>query len=280
MKIQLGEISFQVDESYLPEFWNHVNAGKWEQDTFDVLNHFVSSGSCVVDLGCWIGPISLYSAQKGGRVYAVDPDPEAFKWLLKNVQLNPELQGQIYPKNTAISDESGTQALYARSGYGNSSSSILKRTRDRVSSATIPKIRLDEFLATNGIDHVDFLKIDIEGGEFAIMEQLEALKTENKCHHIFLAIHYDHLNEAIYQKKIGWRFLSLSLMKLERITGWYLFRKELLRSIQPICSLAEKFNYVYSPAGHRIPSNEMTPQYLLKRKPDLLLSDTEWKKSL
>lgn len=277
MKTHLRNIFFEVDDSYQPEFWNFYNSGKWEPNTFDIIDDFTYTNSCVVDMGCWIGPLSLYSAKKGAQVYAIDPDPEAFKWLIKNLSLNPELKKRIQVANIAISPKTGELNLYAREKYGTSSTSILKRARDKVSHSISTSYRLDEFIEINKIGKIDLLKIDIEGGEFVIIDQLEALKKGKKYKTLFLSIHYNQLNEVIYQKKIRFNFFSLILMKLERITGRYLFKSQLLDSLKKITTLCESFDYIYTSNGKLIPLKHMTPEYLLKNKIDLLLTDTKWK---
>lgn len=131
----------------------------------------------------------------------------------------------------------------------------------------------------NSISKIDFLKIDIEGGEFAILDQLVELKRKETYRTLFLSIHYDHLNEAVYQKKIRYRLLSLFLMKLERIANIHFFKKELQFYLNELCKLTDEFDYIYSQNGKRLLPAKVTASYLLNRKVDLLLSDTEWNKN-
>ncbi|MCH2032334.1 MAG: FkbM family methyltransferase [Tenacibaculum sp.] len=280
MKIEIRNIFFNIDQSSYTDFWNNLRTGKWEPNTFDVIDRYVSNDNIAIDLGCWIGPLSLYMAKKGATVYAIDPDPHAYKWFIKNLNLNPELKSKIHPRNVAISQKSGEQILYARKGYGYSSTSLLNRTRDKVNGTKAKTYSLDEFIKINSITKIDFLKIDIEGGEFAIINQLKKLKSKKKYNTLFLSLHYDHLNEAVYQKKITSKKLSLILMKIERIMGFYFFRNKLQMHLKEVCVLTEEFNFIYSHTGKKLTSKEITPGYLLNKKIDLLMSDSEWNKNL
>ena len=277
MKITLRDISFYVDDSFKPEFWKYINSGNWESDTFDIIDNFVTPHSFFVDLGCWAGPLSLYAAKKGAYVYAIDPDPEAYNAMIENIKLNSELRDRIKPQNIAISNTNGEAVLHARAHYGNSSTSLLFRIRDCTSNEITKTIRLENFLEINTIKKIDLLKIDIEGGEFQIIYQLENAKKKNKLDIIFLSIHYDHLNEFLYQNRIKFKFISFVLMKLERVTGIYLFKKKIVRHLTEISTLSKKFKYVYSSDGKLINQKHLT-RYLLQHKPDLLLTDVEWNK--
>ena len=63
MKITLKDKTFEVVESQYDQLWWDINSGKWEPRTFEILNYFVGTGDIVLDLGAWIGPVSLYAAQ-------------------------------------------------------------------------------------------------------------------------------------------------------------------------------------------------------------------------
>jgi len=276
LKIQLRDIKFNVDNSFKPIYWEHINSGNWEPHTFDAIDNCVNEGSNVIDIGCWAGPLSLYMAGKGANVYAIDPDPEAYKSLLINLKSNPDLNQVIKPYNIAISQNTETVKLYARNGYGDSSTSVLNRTRDNVKNATCEGYRLDQFLRTTALKQVDFLKVDIEGGEFRIIDQLLVVKKQYDCTNLLLSLHYDHLNEFIYHKRIRNKFLSLLLMKCERFTGIYVFKKELVSHLKNIRELCQQFKFVYAGDGELLGDNKLTPQYLLKNKLDLFMSESEW----
>jgi FkbM family methyltransferase len=268
----INKIAFKVDPSFNPSFWEYLNAGKWEAHTFNTIDSFVHNDSVAIDLGCWIGPLSLYIAGKGARVFSIDPDPVAYREFIRNIDLNPELKALIHPTNIAITENNDTYKLYARSGYGNSSSSILNRTRDAVDHTNIKGIRFEQFIEQSGLSKIDFIKIDIEGGEFKIMDSIIKVVKEFNHPTILLSIHYYHLNESIYQKKIGGKFISLSLMKLEKILGFHLFKNNLIRELDKIVNLAGLYPYIYDQHNYPLDKESLTSKYLLKNQIDLLFT--------
>ena len=276
MEMRLRDVEFQVDTSLHPFFWESISTKPWETGTFDVIDQFVQPGDSVADIGCWMGPISLYLAGKGARVYAADPDPTAYKAFQSNLSLNPTLSTLITPHHLAIAPQRGTFTLYARTGYGNSSSSLLARTRDQVQDSTTLGLTLAEFMEQNAVARFSLIKLDIEGGEFALAEQLLALKQADRYGHLLLSMHYDHLNESIYQQQIFGRWLSKAFMKVERITGRYLFRRRLRQTLEPIVSLCRQFPYVYTMEGQRLSPEQLSAQQLLRSGADLFLADQPW----
>jgi FkbM family methyltransferase len=70
--------------------------------------------------------------------------------------------------HAAISDSTGNRTLYRsdKSSWGNS----LKQTLPWQEPVTVPSMSLDVLLDTHGLEHVDLLKMDIEGAEWQVLE--------------------------------------------------------------------------------------------------------------
>ncbi len=124
----------------------HINTGLWEPQTFDIIDFFLKKNGIELDLGSWSGVISLYMAHKAKIVYAIDPDTVCFEELQTNLQLNPELAKKINTYQIAISSKKDTVHLSARKKYGQSSSTILARSRDCENSIKINTISLSDFI--------------------------------------------------------------------------------------------------------------------------------------
>ena len=60
MKILINNIEFNVNGTVYMPFWNDLNSGEWEKETFEIIDYFVSNNSKTLDIGCWTGPVSLY----------------------------------------------------------------------------------------------------------------------------------------------------------------------------------------------------------------------------
>jgi len=215
------------------------------------LDYFVDENDVVLDIGCWCGPVSLYAAHLASKVYSIDPDPVVFALLEKNVQLNPDVESKIKCRNVAISEKNANMVLYARSKYGEFSSSLLPRVRDNLSESVVRGITLMSFVESEKIEKVTFIKMDVEGGEFLLLPSLCDCLEQLNFPTLYVSFHYDHLREHQYYLKIKWKFVSKLFMKLENWFGFDFFRKRnaaiILRSIQNLKS----YRFIYDGAARR-----------------------------
>ena len=170
------------------QFWKQVESGQWEPETFKILDRFCKPNKTFIDIGAWNGVCSLYASEKGTYCYAIEPDPKALKLLTKNVQLN-KADIDIHP--ICISNINGEISLNTQydSGFGNSMSSILDRGLV-VDSVKVKSMTLEKFIELNGIniDNVCLIKIDIEGGEVALINQAKEFLSKYKPT-IYLSLH-------------------------------------------------------------------------------------------
>ena len=65
--------SFAVQQDEFAAFWARVAAGGWEPDSFALIDRFVTPGTTFVDIGAWIGPLTLYAASVACEVLAIEP---------------------------------------------------------------------------------------------------------------------------------------------------------------------------------------------------------------
>jgi hypothetical protein len=90
------------------------------------------------------------------------------------------------------------------------------------------------------------IKMDIEGAEFKLLPDIMPVIEKLGFPTLYVAFHYSHLNEFIYQKTIKFRYLSLLMMKLEHILGFYLFKAKLLAALRKSIHFAGKYFFIYS----------------------------------
>jgi hypothetical protein len=63
-KVNIRGKEFQVTENQ-NLFWDQVEAGLWEPETFEVLEQFCKEGKTFVDIGAWNGVCSIYANALG-----------------------------------------------------------------------------------------------------------------------------------------------------------------------------------------------------------------------
>lgn len=172
-----GDAAFcDIDGHRVPSFWSHATRGLWEPETFAAINQCCTSDTAFVDVGAWIGPLSLYAATRVAQVYSFEPDPIAFQKLVLNLAANPELR--INAKPLAVSRNAKPVPLYSQ-WAGDSQASVFsmrERGSRLVRAGYIGTAAAVDLQATiKGVasthPHI-FLKIDIEGGEYSLLDGL------------------------------------------------------------------------------------------------------------
>lgn len=152
---------------------------------FDVMKKFITQNATVFDVGASIGEWSrtlIATSIKPGTVYAFEPQPNSFAQLASNLAY-----ASIKCLNLAVSDQCGTAEFCQFTGslQANELSSLFHRPLN-IPKATfeVATTTLDEFCAQQKITHIDFLKIDTEGAELAVLNGAQVLITLNAIDYI------------------------------------------------------------------------------------------------
>ncbi len=124
----------------------------------------------IIDIGAGLGDFTAYAAQgsPGGRVLAYEPFPESFALLQQNVALNK--LSNVVASPSAIADKPGSLALNIGLGEAVQHST----TQSGANTIEVPAITLQQVFDEHRLDRCDFLKMDIEGGEYAILQGVDA----------------------------------------------------------------------------------------------------------
>ena len=117
----------------------------------------------IVDLGAFEGEFGFYCYNFADVIYAVEPDPVPYANLIKNIETYQ--LDKIKPFNIAI-DENGVERLFLATHFGGSAFSVTEGTN----TIKVKTLSLKDFFKENNIEHVDILKIDVEGAEYPIFK--------------------------------------------------------------------------------------------------------------
>lgn len=99
------------------------------------------------------------------RVHAFEPGPDAVT-ALRAVCAGHE---DVRIEATGLADYSGEAVLYGGKGASTLASLVARPILAGTASVSIPVTRLDAYLKSAQLEHVDFLKIDVEGSELAAL---------------------------------------------------------------------------------------------------------------
>lgn len=130
----------------------------------------------VVDIGAHIGELSILAAKRGAEcVWAIEPDIDNFHMLLHNIEEN-NMEEQVIPLFFAVWDKMGVTRIklpkkiwkfWRKRNSGQRS--IIYKSKFPENIVCAPTITLEWLLANLIPTHVDYLKMDIEGAEHAVL---------------------------------------------------------------------------------------------------------------
>jgi FkbM family methyltransferase len=146
----------------------------------------------ILDVGANIGELSIYFARlhPDCRVIAFEPAPENIEGFRTNLAMQAPPLANLELVTEAVSDRPGRIAMAVGAGLLNTT--VLEANRERmgaidgVRELEVSADTLDNFCARLGVDEIDLLKIDIEGGEPSLAKAVAAMK--GRIHSAFVEI--------------------------------------------------------------------------------------------
>jgi FkbM family methyltransferase len=169
----------------------------------------------VFDVGANIGDYSLLVRRHlpAAQIYAFEPSLATFRTLVKHLAEAGE-NGRIKPHNIGFSDAEKTLELYSYTIEGQEVSllsSIDLRQPTQVvdvktsASEQIQVRTIDRFCETEGIERIDFLKLDVEGHELAVLRGARRMLTDRRVK----MIQFEFGPANIYSRTFFYDFWSL-----------------------------------------------------------------------
>lgn len=163
-------VSMQVDPcevvggnlAFIPQLYD-----RWERA---LVKDLLPNNGTFVDVGSNIGAYALWAAAclgKGGRVLALEADPDNYALLTKNIEINSQ-QGIVTCVLGGVADENHTLRFY-KNTKGNRGGHSFVGTGDQY--IEIQCRPLLEILEANHVAQVDFMKLDIEGFEERVLSK-------------------------------------------------------------------------------------------------------------
>jgi len=189
----------------------------------------INEGDIVVDIGANYGFFSLYAEKfKPSKIISIEPSKSIFKYLNENFLYGEKIQ-------KAVSGKTGTKRFLDNQV----SSASSKLTDDE--GYEVEVIGINELIGCLGLEKIDFLKIDCEGAEKNIFENI-TVETLDRINKLVVEFHSEEIKEIIINK------LSLCDFKIERITSELIFaysknyyvNKKKIALVSTYCDTQEK----------------------------------------
>lgn len=162
--------------------------GRWGFRLSDEIMKQAQPNFVFVDIGSNFGAYSLLAARapRCDAVYAIEPNPMVCRQLLENKAYNNA--DKIKLLECAISSSSGDMDLFVSSSHTGTAS--LLQNRSGRTAVTVPvrdKGLLDDIAVKEFKDNF-FVKIDVEGAEPEVIEQLEKSDMAPRVSKLFVEI--------------------------------------------------------------------------------------------
>jgi FkbM family methyltransferase len=146
--------------------------GRFENTDRQFIEKFLKPGMVVLDIGAHHGYYSLLASQKvgaQGRVIAFEPSLRERRRLLQHLQMNACANTKV--EEIALGEAEGRAELYVVEGRETGCNSLRPpNVRQSTHAVDVQVGRLDDYVRQQDLARVDFIKMDVEGAELAVLK--------------------------------------------------------------------------------------------------------------
>ena len=174
---------------------------QYSQTSFDtdgkikVIQNCITSKNIVFDIGANLGAWSIEVLKRHPRakVHLFEPTPHTYMSMLKNLADHLK-DSDLYPSNYAIADKEGIRKSNYYTDNSTLSTFFRRKSVENILKLEKPEIlpvlttSLDNYCRINQIQRINFLKIDMKGGELDVV--LGAKELLNKGRIDYLQFEY------------------------------------------------------------------------------------------
>lgn len=140
----------------------------FESEDIQSVLKLLPNNAVVIDVGANFGVYSVLIASILGdsQVHSFEPVPQTAELLRLNAVRN-QVDSRIVINNVAVGSESGSLPITTDRYAGNY---LLTQNNYDGHRQEVPVIRLDDYVSEKGLQHIDFIKCDVEGAELLVMK--------------------------------------------------------------------------------------------------------------
>jgi FkbM family methyltransferase len=165
---------------------------------YDLPQRRLGPGDVVLDIGANNGFFTCYAAAQGAKVFAFEPQPDTFELLQQNIASN-NLVSLVSAFPYALGAEDGSATLHITDRLGGGMSSTQTRYVEKAKveikdSVEVPVRQFSSLINSLGIDRMTMLKIDCEGAELAILQDILDHGLDERIDYIAMEYHPEAYN--------------------------------------------------------------------------------------
>ena len=223
MRCALLKISVVVVFLIVSSLCEATIAQMQQDGEFRVIDKYIKKRDVVFDGGAHVGHWSdhvLQATEKAVELYSFEPAPHTFE------QLQRLLGSSAHSFMIAFANVDGYRDFFFYPGLaGPYHSSLFDWQRREKQKMSVRCRAIDSFCAEHGIEHVDFLKLDIEGAEFIALTGAKEMLEAQKIKFVQFEYNGEHPRanlKGIYAllSKCGYRIYKILPRRLQAVPRW------------------------------------------------------------
>ncbi len=195
---------------------------------------YLPDNPIIIEAGAFDGTDTIRLAKQWphGTIHTFEPVPALYNNLIKNTAVYPN----IHCYHSALSNQNGTAPFYVsekkeKKGTPSQAGS-LRRPKERLDHSSlhfpytiqVPTITLDTWADQQTISHIDFIWLDIQGQELAVLQASPHIFATLKVIYLEVSFIESYAGQPLYQDVAAW----LTKQKFEEIgkdftntTDWF-----------------------------------------------------------
>jgi FkbM family methyltransferase len=152
-----------------------------EKDNSLELLKYLGDSRMIIDVGGNIGQTSLAISKnrslsyKDFKVIAFEPYPDTYVQFINNLQLNSDIRNVVV-ENMGVGEVESEVQMYQDCTTNSGGNRIsYNPSVHSPGNKTVKITTLDKYVASKGIERIDFIKVDVEGYEYAALKGGESV---------------------------------------------------------------------------------------------------------
>ncbi len=195
--------------------------GIYEAEKQRRLVETIRPGAIVFDVGAHVGYYTLLAAElvgSAGHVFAFEPSPRNLRFLRQHLDLNDYQNVTVIA--AAVGDHDGS------SPFAEGADSTGGRLVHDGTGQPVVVVSLDQLVFKQGRPVPQVIKIDVEGGEMAVLQGARRLLTEHRVA-IFLATHNAEFSRQCLQllREFGYKIEPFDTSDLVRASEFFAYAR-------------------------------------------------------